>query len=106
MGGCCFGHSLQVTNAPTRVAGSELPVERLIARDRVSPLASVWALEDQHSGWGEETRGAGHQRRRGGPGSDVDHVDAHHRVRRSNWPWLMVDIEVKRGVNVGHAPLA
>ena len=50
--GCRLGHGLQVANAPIRVAGSELPVERLIARGRVPPLTPVWAIEDQHPGWG------------------------------------------------------
>src|SRR3954447_22995851 len=103
--GCRLAHGLQVANAPIPVAGSELPVERLIARGRVPSLTPVWAIEDQHPGWGEETRGTGHQRCRGGPGGDMDHVDAHHRVRRLDRPGLPADIQVEWGLNVWHARL-
>src|SRR3954451_1063746 len=60
--------SLKIANAPVRVAGPKLLVERLVAGGRVLALAPVWAIENEYARCGEDTRGTGHQGRRGGPG--------------------------------------
>src|SRR5215218_7048017 len=53
-----FGDRLKIANAPVRVAGPKLPVERRIARCRVPGVTPERAVEDQHACGREETRGA------------------------------------------------
>src|SRR3954453_2022789 len=62
------GHSddsLKIAYSPVRVAGPKLLVERLVAGGRVLALAPVGAVENEYARCGQETRGAGHQGRRG-----------------------------------------
>src|SRR3954466_1036598 len=52
--------SLKIANAPVRVAGPKLLVERLVAGGCVLALAPIRAIENEYARCGQNTRGAGH----------------------------------------------
>src|SRR5215813_1682783 len=81
-----LGHRLKVPKTPRGILRTKIRIELLIALRSVLAEAAVRPVEEQDVLGGKQSLRAFEQCWRGGPRSDVNQVDAHHRSRRLQRP--------------------
>lgn len=84
----------EVTHTPGRIASTQICVELRVARGRVRAIDPEGAIKIQQAAFLKQAAGACHEALRRRPGRDVNHVDAHDRVRLRHRPSPSSDIKL------------
>ena len=78
----------------------EAGVEFEVARHRFNIVLEPRAVEDQRSAFAQYPAGTAQQPERGGPRTDVDHIDAENGIRASDPPVVARSVELDRRLKI------